>query len=352
MISREFKKSELLFTPTGGSTGEPLKLYQHKNNYDLKKAMILRGNSWGGLDINERHILLWGGPNEITFANTLKGRFRHGIMSRKLLDTFFLQPENMRKYIKIINKFKPVAITGYANSLYTFSKFIKENKLKIYSPNTIFSTAEMLLDFQRDMIEDVFRCKVLNWYGCREVGEIAQQCNKGNMHINTDCLIVEFIRNDKPVKKGDTGSVIITDLNNFSMPLIRYEIGDLGVPSKKNKCSCGRNFPIMEVSKGRVSDMFQMPDGRVIHGEYFTYLFYDLEGLKQFQLIQKKKDLIVIKVVKEPRLSEEEVIGTIKSLMKGKIDKRVRLEFEFPKKINPEKSGKFCFTRSEVKLDF
>ena len=83
------------------------------------------------------------------------------------------------------------------------------------------------------------------------------------------------------------GEIIATDLWNYGMPFIRYQMGDVGVKSGR-LCSCGRGLPLLQEVTGRISDFFIDSKGGLVHGEYFTHLFYGIEGVEQFQLIQEK----------------------------------------------------------------
>jgi phenylacetate-CoA ligase len=199
------------------------------------------------------------------------------------------------------------------------------------------------------LIREVFKCAVLNRYGSREVGDVACSCEKNKgLHLNIFNNYVEILNKDlKPCKNGEFGRVYVTTLSNFSMPLIRYDIGDIAVPVEKNKCSCGRGMPLISSVKGRDVNLFKKRDGTLIDGEYFTHLFYFKNWVNKFQVVQKDYDLIEIKVIinggrnlKEISEMEED----IRKVMGG----NCKINWQFVNKIEPNKSGKYLYTISEV----
>ena len=111
---------------------------------------------------------------------------------------------------------------------------------------------------------------------------IAAECEKQEgLHINSDNLFVEVINNGQFVNPGEAGELVITDLNNFSMPFVRYKNEDLAAISDK-KCSCGRGLPLLAYVEGRILDAIQVPGGRVLPGEFFPHFFKDFKWIIVF----------------------------------------------------------------------
>ena len=134
---------------------------------------------------------------------------------------------------------------GYVSMLETFSKFMIKNHLSFkYPPTCVITTSEVLTDYHRELIGNVFQCRVYNEYGCGETGTIAHECEFGSMHINAENVIVEIVRDGEVVNDGEVGDIVVTDLNNFAMPLIRYNLKDIGYIDSE-PCPCGRGLPIL-----------------------------------------------------------------------------------------------------------
>lgn len=170
MVSRHINKRELNSSRTGGSTGEMLTFYRDRQSENWGEAIYLRNYRWLGLEYGERHIFLWGAPCDVNLRHSLFHKIRETIFNRMWLDAFNLKPETMKEYVYKINEFKPRVLSGYANVLYNFARFMQEEHLTIKVPLKVLSTAEVLRDYQREMIETVFQTKVFDQYGCRELG--------------------------------------------------------------------------------------------------------------------------------------------------------------------------------------
>jgi phenylacetate-CoA ligase len=155
----------------------------------------------------------------------------------------------------------------------------------------VVTTAEVLSDPQRARLQRVFGCPVQNEYGCGEVGPIAYECPRGALHVMSDHLLVELLANgERPAAPGESGEVVVTDLANRAMPLVRYRLGDFAVAGTA-PCLCGRGFPTLQRIWGREYDFVETGDGRRFHGEFFMYLFEELRqhgiGIPQFQVVQE-----------------------------------------------------------------
>src|SRR5262249_47435456 len=144
--------------------------------------------------------------------------------------------------------------------------------------------------------------RVFNRYGCREVSVIASECDRHTgMHVNADCLLVEIV--DDAGKPADAGRIIVTDLLNRSMPLIRYEIGDVGTWAQGG-CPCGRSLPRLAAVEGRTTDFLVLSDGRRISGPALTLVVADMSDVSQVQFIQRTRDHVTLRVVPGKGYSE------------------------------------------------
>lgn len=135
------------------------------------------------------------------------------------------------------------------------------------------------------ILKKAFGCDIFNRYGARECGDMACSCKKNEgLHININNCYIEILRDDgTPCEENEIGNITVTTSNNYAMPLIRYNIGDMASYINR-KCSCGRNWSMLNAVNGRIVDVFKLPDGNRIDGEYFTHLFYELNDVKQFQV--------------------------------------------------------------------
>lgn len=297
-ISTQYDKRTLEVAKTGGSTGVSLNLYFDKECQERRNAAAIRSDRWAGWQLGLKRASLWGNPH---LPKTFKQIVRHHLLDRTIyLDTMALNDQTMGAFISIWKAERPKAIFGHAHSIYMFAKYVASVNEHSLRPHAIVATSMMLLDHERALIESVFDCKVTNRYGCEEVGLIGCECEQHNgMHLNTDHLYVEFLNDsNQPVVAGEPGKIILTDFNNKGMPLLRYQIEDIGIPSDRT-CACGRGLPLMEGLQGRVADFLKGPNGTLVAGISLVERTLTLiKGLEQIQLVQPSLDTLEVNRVK------------------------------------------------------
>ncbi len=264
MLSREFRREQLGHHKTGGSTGVSLTTYFDRDWLEIRTADAMRSDQWAGAFHGMKVAALWGNP---PVARTVKERLRRLCIDRFVyLDTIDLNKASLEAFICAWRREKPEVLFGHSHSLYILSRYVLENKISDLRPRGIVSTSMMLLAHERQAIEQAFSCKVTDRYGSEEVGLIACECeHHAGMHLNIEHLYIEFLRVDGSAAAADEeGAIVITDLLNRGMPLIRYRIEDVGVPSAR-RCSCGRGLPLMERvsgTRGRLSQATRWVTGR------------------------------------------------------------------------------------------
>ncbi|NTV50323.1 MAG: phenylacetate--CoA ligase family protein [Geobacteraceae bacterium] len=350
MIARNYQKNQLIPRKTSGSTGVSLEFFVDEESSQWKRAVTMTYDRWAGWDIGERVGAIWGNPD-----NKLNWRLylRNLLLTRyDYLDTLKMDEKEMSRFHQTLCKKPPAILFGHAHSLFLFARFMQSKGLSGIKPRGIISTCMVLHDFERQAIEEVFGCRVTNRYGCEEVSLIACECPEGNMHLNCDTLLVEFIRDGKPVPPGEPGAIVVTDLTNYGMPFIRYKVGDVGVPSTKTSCHCGCTYPIMDSLEGRVADYVVTPDGNYISGISLTENFaMHLPGVKQMQIVQEEIDYLIFRIVKGECFSEQ-TESDINRLALERFGDRMRHTIEYTESIQSESSGKYRFCISKIPNQF
>jgi len=348
--SDQYEESELIQDASGGSTGEPTVFYKDYARHNLRRADQLRHDRWSGWNIGKRSALIWGANRDLKSFQS----WREFIITRYIariweLDAFELTEKKMSEFVSILERVKPVMILGYANALGQFSRYVLKNhpehtiKLK-----GIISSAETLTPENRASIEKAFSCSVYNRYGSREVGLIASECKQHQgLHINADNILLEIVEGNHSIERGKTGNIVVTDFSNKGMPLIRYQLGDRGALAVES-CRCAINLPLLERIEGRSSDFILNKSGKLIHGEYFTHLFYGLQEIKKFQLIQHSLDTLELKLVAIENDSINQALKNIKDKIRKIMEDDVDIDVSFLTDIAPSPSGKFLFTLSKI----
>ncbi len=349
---------------SGGSTGAPLELIQDKQYKDTSWAHKILYNEMLGKHVGDREIKLWGSERDILKGKeTLSFRAQNALFNRRLLNSFRMSKEDMERYVGEINVHKPISIWAYVDSAYELAKFIKAGSLPTHAPKAIILTAGTVHPEVKEFISGVFKAPVYNQYGSREVGDMAVECPaKDGLHVYDYLYKFEILDQDlKPCPIGQTGEIYVTVLSNYAMPLIRYRIGDTASWRSFDVCKCGRSLPRINDVHGRVTDHFITTKGELIHGEYFTHLFYFKEWVKKFQVRQVTKDHVRCSVVlpdshldrpkgverslDDARDGRDEIETAIKKVMGD----HCRVEWDFTDEIPPTKSGKYLFTVSDIR---
>jgi len=268
------------------------------------------------------------------------------------LDGLRLSDEMLKKYVNEINRVNPKIILAYVQSIFELAKFIERNNLEVSKIKSIITSAAMLTDDVKNYIESIFHCDVYNRYGSREVGLIASSCEESNkLHINMLQKYVEILDDkNNPVPENKRGNIIITNLINYYMPLIRYKIGDLGsLNFSLEKCGCDMHLLQLDNVFGRITDIFKTSTGKKIYGGFFTHLFYFRENVKQFQVIQENMDEILVKIVtlNGKHLQHSNEKDLIKK-MRRTLGEELNIKVEYVDLIEPSPSGKFRYTISHL----
>lgn len=350
MIAKNIPTSKLIPGKTSGSTGVSLELVVDEDSRQWKRACTLKYDQWSGWKLGEKIGAIWGNPQH---RNNWKSRLRNFLLERfTYLDTLKMNETTMSAFYDELMKKKPTLLFGHAHSLFLFASFLKKNNMGGIRPRGIISTCMVLHPFERKMVEAVFQCPVTNRYGCEEVSLIACECPEHNgMHLNCDSLIIEFIRDGKPVKPGEPGAIVITDLTNYGMPFIRYKVGDIGIPSNRI-CSCGCTYPLMESLEGRVADYIQTPEGTFISGISLTENFaLRLPGIKQIQIIQDRIDFLTFRLVKDERF-EDVFLQDFDRLVQKRFGDSMKYSVVYVDSIQAERTGKYRFCISNIPNPF
>ena len=344
LCSEAVPQAQRIKNATGGSTGAPLTFYQDRNYWNQRNLSVYYFDQWAGWDFGESQLIIWGALSDVEDHQDWKHQLNNFWRNHHWLNGFHLTDAAMWATFRKMNRCHPQTILAYPSSLYQFAAFLFENGLAPkWDLKGIITSAEMLHSHYRSLAETVFSTKVYNRYGGREVGLIAMECAAGRMHINCHDLYLEI---DSPNPYTMSGDILITQLNNYAMPFIRYRIGDIGRLSDE-VCSCGNQLPILADLLGRSTATFRTRTGTLIHGGYFTQQFYNVIGVDQFQLIQETLKRCVLKVVINAQWTEAARRYMVQGIQ-GALGADVIVTVKFVEEIPLPTSGKREFTISKV----
>jgi phenylacetate-CoA ligase len=342
MLSDKINLEKVLKIRTSGSTGMPLHIYADADQLDWRYAAVLRYWGWTGWEFGDKSIRLWHqkiGMNELEIK---KERIDSYLLGRRYIPVFEMNDKNLMKYILDIIEYKPKMMDGYAEAFEIIADYIKHNNLQDVFVPSIISSAQMLSDKMRAKIEQSLHSEVFDRYGCREFSTVAHECpvHKG-YHITAENLIVEILKDGKSVKEGEMGEIVITDLNNYSQPMIRYRIGDLAIKINE-KCSCGRGLPLIGKITGRTKGVIQGTNGMFLTTAYFLHYLKDFEEeIRQFQVVQESLDKIKVFIIPERKTGiTTKTKETIAINFKEKLGQDMNIDFCITETIEMVKTGK------------
>jgi phenylacetate-CoA ligase len=350
IISKKFDMNNLHVLSTSGSTGQPLRVFISKKEDDYRKAKHLTANIFCGQKPRDRYVTITS-PSH--FGEVPRLLRVVGIFDRTFISVF----EDINTQISTIEKIEPDVLAGYSSSLLLLAKEVKKRGIETIKPRFILGGAELIDDFSRRFIEEVFDAPFYDQYAIVELDRIAWQCPaKLQYHIDADSIIVQFLdETGEEVSAGEKGEIVCTSLFNYAMPFIRYSVGDIGIPSE-DECPCGLTLPLMKVIEGRKDSLLTLPDGRLLSPRTFTIamnMFKSIGDIDQFRVIQKETGLFTLHIKKknegiDETTMENELVKHIGKMLNVSKEE-VTFEVEFRDNIPFDKTGKFSAVVSELK---
>jgi phenylacetate-CoA ligase len=285
---------ELLPHSTGGSTGVPTRFFRTYDSYDWRTAAKDRAYSWTGWRLGMPAIYLWGAPvGSVARRQAWKTRAYEAVHRQLTVNTFSQSDELWNDVYRRALKYRPTLVVGYVSSLVEFAGFLRRTNRTIPGVTCAIAAAEPLFEDTRRHVERALGAPLFNTYGSREFMSIAAECEyRDGLHVHAENLVVETTD-----REGHGPSeIVVTDLHNYGMPLVRYEIGDLGT-LVDTSCRCGRGLPLLKSIDGRTLDALRTADGRTVPGEFFPHLLKEIPECAQYRVEQTTVDRIVISAV-------------------------------------------------------
>jgi phenylacetate-CoA ligase len=351
MFSDNHDKKEMHRINTSGSTGEPFVCYADKFQLEMRFATTLRALEMSGWKFGDKQLRLWHQTLGMSRIQAFKERLDAWFMRRHFVPAFEMSEQSLKNLIATIEKKKPVLIDGYAESL-NFIAIASKSKSR-HKPKAVMSSAQQLTESTRSQIENQFGAKVLDKYGSREFSGIAYQClDSPHHHVQDESYIVEILVDGRNAEVGEVGEVVITDLNNFSMPLIRYRIGDMAIAVEQAPCACRRPHSQIGAISGRTQALISCSNGVWLPGTFFAHFFKDFDfAIQHYQVTQDVPEKFILKIVPKSQFTKD-VENRIIQDLKVYAGQDQIIEVNLVDEIPLLKTGKRTPVVSNVKLDF
>jgi phenylacetate-coenzyme A ligase PaaK-like adenylate-forming protein len=347
--SRNYRKESLRSAATGGTTDTPVPLLRSPECLQEKMAVQAHFDTWAGMWPGDKVFRLWGAQQDFSPNPSWRWRVydRH-VLRNVWAPTSLLNPIILEKYRLLLNEFRPKIIYAYPTPLALFCEYLNDCGRPYFRPRSAICTAEPLQEEQRKVIEQALGCPVFQHYGTRDFGMVAAECETHEgMHFNPAAVFVEYI----PIEGAETEGlheILVTDLLNRGMPMIRYRINDCATLAER-PCSCGRTFPLIRGIVGRTTDNFRLPSGSIVPGVALTNrVIQTCPGLKKVQVIQKTLEDFHVRFVPGEGFARAD-LDQLASKLRVFFPDPLHWTFEQVSEIERERSGKTRFCISLVR---
>jgi len=349
---RTHTQSNLKCNSTSGTTGTPLSVWREASYLSYLEAVRRRAFRWFDVEVSSPTFYFGGAPHD------LAGKLRRGIIdiaiSRRCLPAYDMSADYLDLVIKKVREFRPVILCGYTSALYALAQHLetKNETLSDLGIRMVLTMSELTQPWHVDILERVTGAPVTTEYGCVEIGGMAYVCPHGTNHISHDHVIFEVLDDQgNPCEEGVTGNVVLTPLQAYEMPLLRYELGDRGT-LRRGSCACGRQSGMHFLSEiaGRSFDQIIDTEGKKWNGILLYYTFKEVLDpgvFKEFQAIQPAPGKLELRIIPGQKFSAE-IAEEFSDAIKKRMNGAVNVAWRNVSSIEREKSAKFKYFKSLI----
>jgi phenylacetate-CoA ligase len=338
---------------TGGSTGTPTVVIHDRDFRDWGRAGRLYSQYLCGFPLGTPFFMLWGSMRDINEArDSAQKRVLNALLGVRPMNAFLMDEERMAGYARRINQSKVEHLMAYVDAAEQLARFIEKSGTPVRRLESVMACAGTVTEEARSTLGRVFGARIHNKYGSRECADIACECLAGGFHIYDSGVHLEIVdENDRPVPAGATGRLLVTLLHNARFPIIRYEIGDVGV-FKEGLCGCGSPLPLLARVEGRITEQISTASGAYIGPTYIRHLVgvvHNPGALTRFQFTQTGAAEYALELQFDPSFGGDAFARLAPELerdLKRVLGEDARLAIERVADIPPSASGKFLYVRN------
>ena len=326
---------------TSGSTGRPFKILQDMGKRKQVLAEIMYFSELVGYKVGNKIVYL----RNLEKYNS-KNNFKQFLQNESLIYTQKYDDLSLNRITdELIKMEKGTTILGYASTLQAVSSFMEKNNISAKNVTGIISGAETITNKTRQLVKKQFNCPVVSRYSNQEMGILAQDYDEDKFTLNRASYFFEILdmEKDKPIELGQVGRIVITDLYNYAMPMIRYDTGDLGIMDKNDKGYYlskiyGRKLDLLYTTSNEPLSFFALDD-----------FFEPNTDIEQYQIIQNDRTHVTINLImKEGKnIDEQWCIEGVKSVMGNDCN----VSIEYLDTIPITNSGKFRYVICNYRPD-
>jgi len=335
---------------TSGTTGAPLSVFYDSSMIAMNYAALDRQYRWAGANLGrggDRIAVLRG--NMIVPLRQKSPpfwRYNH-FHNHILLSNFHLSPGNLEAYRAALRDYGPVVLDGYPSSIYVLAKLLLNRGMTV-PLKAVLTSSETLYDFQREVIERAFACKVFDYFGAAERVIFSVECERHyGHHLCEEYGVTEVVDDgDQQVSSGVEGYLVGTTLHNLGFPLLRYRSSDRSAIWPQ-RCLCGRGLRLVSDVSTKAEDLIRLRDGRLISPSVLTHPFKPLDSIAASQLVQTAMDRMIVRIVPGSDFSAIVSNQLVRDL-KSRLGENMHIEVELVDSLERTASGKFKWVVSQV----
>lgn len=339
LMAKNVSDMTTTWAKTGGTTGEPIRVCKNRECSAWSSMCYERGLGWGGKKVDEPRILLSGGTLGIENTSLIT-RIGNALRGDLFIPAFELRADNALCYFDQIRRSKCRFIVGYASALYRLAVLAKELDQKI-GFTAAFPTAELLMPEWEEVIRQTFGCFVLPFYGCGEVNSLGFSALQFEGYlVPEEHALIEVMQEDGVTQLYGKGRFLVTDLDNYAMPIIRYANGDAGIISGANG-----HLPYSRIERldGRYNSLLMTDTGDLISGVIGTHVFRLTSSVKSYRIIQEEPLKVTIKIVPKHHGVSEGDERLVLGLFAKYLGNRMKITIETLSDLPAQPSGKSVF---------
>lgn len=340
VVASDIPVRQCVILKSSGSQGAPFEVRFTREDHSWWRLLALRGWLANGYRFGDRMLVI----HDARQAPHGTRWFERFGMFRQRYTSIYTPVEEQAE---ITEHYRPEVIRGITSDVASLARTLQARGTGFVTPRLVLTSAELMDEATRRVIECGYGVAPSDFYGSIEGGWIAWECPvHDGYHLNSDCLIVEFLRDGEAVAPGEPGEIYITNLHSHAMPFIRYSVGDMGTPID-GVCTCGRRLPRMKTVDGRAVDCIALPDGRLISPYRMTCTIENVPGIDRYQIAQKTHKHIEVSIIPDARFGVE-TTRLVTALLEALFEQHIGVSTFIVDRLPKDKSGKFRVVRSEI----
>ena len=314
---------------TSGSSGIPLAVFMRRKDSERHDLVWARTSLENGKRLRDvTSYFKFHAPRRAWYESL-------GVWRRHIIPLLEDNPEKAER----LKRTTPDILRGNPFELVNLAIYVREHDIAGIRPGMIFCMGSLLDRASRELLRSTFHADVFDFYGSTEFGCIAWECSRHQgYHVNMDTVVLEIVREGRPARPGEVGSIICTGLDSLAMPFIRYDTGDMGV-MEGEKCACGRTLPLLRSIEGRADDFLVSSEGRTISPSRIVNQVKLIRGIGQFRIIQQTRERLLVQLVPDKHASEE-TGRSLRETLARIMGPAVRIDLQTRPAIPPDPAGK------------